>query len=67
MAQCLNCGSELRREHSIFRDTEVCPHCGWWCHAPGTGVTAAAAISAFLTGLLGTDLLGPDEDDLQPA
>lgn len=67
-ATCENCGAELHRTPGIFRDTSVCPACGWWCDiTPGTGMVVAAAASAFLSGLFGAGLRRPDEDDLQPA
>ncbi len=69
MFHCQNCGSthHLRRDRSIFRDTEVCENCGWWVRiSPGTGMTVVATVSAILIGVFGPYLDGPD-DDLQPA
>lgn len=64
---CENCGAIQRRDPGIFRDTAVCPQCGWWVYmTPGTGVTLTAVVTAFLAGMFGTKA-GPDEDGLQPA
>lgn len=70
MTTCKNCGSthHNRRDPGIFRDTEVCENCGWWVRiTPGTGLTVAAAVSAFVIGMFGPYLSGPEDDDLQPA
>lgn len=67
MARCVNCGAEVRRDRSIFRDTEVCEVCGWWCHAPGTGLTWAAAVSAFVLGAIGSVYSEPTTDDPRQA
>ena len=66
---CQNCGgTHSHRDRGIFRDTEVCDNCGWWVRiTPGTGMTVAAAASAFVIGMFGSQMRGPDEDDLQPA
>jgi hypothetical protein len=52
MVTCPNCGGVLwKRERGILRDVEFCLTCGFTCEAPGTGLTLATAISAFVLGL----------------
>jgi hypothetical protein len=58
---CPNCGGVLwKKERHFLKDVSFCLTCSFTCEAPGTGLTLATAVSAFVLGAIGLEQSEPD-------
>jgi hypothetical protein len=65
---CPNCsGVQWKRDRHILRDVDFCLTCGFTCEAPGTGLSWATAVSAFVLGLAASVQAETAEDDHRQA
>lgn len=65
---CPTCHSTVsHQEHRLLADRFTCANCGTRWESVGTGLTIAAAISAFVIGMYRSANIGPNGDDSRQA